>query len=313
MEPVARRTQMQGRGGTDRELHRGADGDERVRLWPGTFLDASYFEALGMVQRHRAVAVEAARKGGGERVLSHLSALAVHGVPMLDPDLRRIHFTSAVNARRTRYVIRHQAQLASDEVCAVDGVMVTTLERSLCDAARLGSFDQAVVLLDAGLRMGADPAVLAATIDRLSGCSGIARLRDAFSFADPLSESVGESFSRSTMSLFPEVPTPRLQVNIFDADGKFIARPDFLIGTVVGEFDGLVKYSGGLGDDSPSEVVVKEKLREDALRAEGYVVCRWIWRDLREPARLRRILHRALAAAGMALAPAIPHKHTTFG
>ena len=49
----------------------------------------------------------------------------------------------------------------------------------------------------------------------------------------------------------------------------------------MGEFDGLVKYGRMLrpGQD-PAEVLVAEKLREDALRDEGLGVVRWIWSDL---------------------------------
>jgi hypothetical protein len=49
----------------------------------------------------------------------------------------------------------------------------------------------------------------------------------------------------------------------------------------VGEFDGLVKYCRTLrpGQDI-AEVLVAEKLREDALRDEDLGVVRLIWTDL---------------------------------
>jgi hypothetical protein len=49
----------------------------------------------------------------------------------------------------------------------------------------------------------------------------------------------------------------------------------------VGEFDGLVKYGRTLRpDQDPVDVLVAEKRREDALRAEDLGVTRWIWSDL---------------------------------
>jgi hypothetical protein len=41
--------------------------------------------------------------------------------------------------------------------------------------------------------------------------------------------------------------------------------------------------------------VYREKLREDALRAEGITVVRWTWHDLDEFAPIAARLHRALA------------------
>ena len=51
----------------------------------------------------------------------------------------------------------------------------------------------------------------------------------------------------------------------------------------VGEFDGKVKYGRLLepGQDV-GEVVYAEKLREDAIRDEGWQVVRWTWLDLRD-------------------------------
>ena len=51
----------------------------------------------------------------------------------------------------------------------------------------------------------------------------------------------------------------------------------------VGEFDGKVKYGRLLkpGQDA-GEVVYAEKLREDAIRDEGWQVVRWTWLDLRD-------------------------------
>jgi hypothetical protein len=43
--------------------------------------------------------------------------------------------------------------------------------------------------------------------------------------------------------------------------------------------------------------VIREKLREDAIRDAGWIVVRWIWDELNRPAvivaRIRRALERA--------------------
>ena len=87
------------------------------------------------------------------------------------------------------------------------------------------------------------------------------------------------------------LPAPLLQAWITDEDGVAVARVDFLFrehGTVV-EFDGLVKYAEADG----REALAQEKQREDRLRELGYEVVRLTWRDLADPALVRR---RILAA-----------------
>jgi hypothetical protein len=80
------------------------------------------------------------------------------------------------------------------------------------------------------------------------------------------------------------LPPPVLQWEVHAAaTGAFVGRVD--MGwpghRTVGEFDGLVKYGRTLrpGQDI-AEVLVEEKLREDALRDEDLGVVRWIWKDL---------------------------------
>ena len=82
------------------------------------------------------------------------------------------------------------------------------------------------------------------------------------------------------------LPTPVLQWEVrASSTGAFIGRVDFGWPELctVGEFDGLVKYGRTLrpGQDV-AEVLVEEKLREDALRNEDLGVVRWIWKDLND-------------------------------
>jgi hypothetical protein len=52
---------------------------------------------------------------------------------------------------------------------------------------------------------------------------------------------------------------------------------------MVGEFGGKVKYGRLLRPgQSPGDAVYAEKLREDAIRAQGWEVVRWTWADLRD-------------------------------
>lgn len=117
--------------------------------------------------------------------------------------------------------------------------------------------------------------------------------------ADGRSESVGESWSRVLMGSLG-FAAPTLQHAERLPNGR-VARADFCWeeAGVLGEFDGRVKYSRGhqLQGLELEQVLYQEKLREDALRALGWVVVRWGWDELRRP----RELARRLRAAGVPL------------
>ncbi|MEV5838102.1 hypothetical protein [Nocardia sp. NPDC052112] len=66
---------------------------------------------------------------------------------------------------------------------------------------------------------------------------------------------------------------------------------------VIGEFDGMVKCRNNSRHGSTASVVIAEKLREDALRALGWIVVRWTWPDLDTPDRWLTRLTRAAAFA----------------
>lgn len=121
-------------------------------------------------------------------------------------------------------------------------------------------------------------------------------------FVDGRSDSPGESRSRVAIER-GGLPKPELQAAVYDDAGEFVARVDFLFANlgVIGEFDGMIKYQKELrGSLSPEEVVIAEKVREDKLRALGWVVVRWTWDDLDDPERLlARILAAVRAARGV--------------
>jgi very-short-patch-repair endonuclease len=90
--------------------------------------------------------------------------------------------------------------------------------------------------------------------------------------------------------LLAGLPAPELQGWVTGADGRAY-RADFLWRDqrVIGEADGLVKYTG-------IEDVRAEKRREDALRQAGYTLVRWMADELRRTpdrvvARLSAALH----------------------
>jgi hypothetical protein len=89
----------------------------------------------------------AAGRACGGSVISHRSAAVRHDLPLLDPPPRpdltvRPHCTRDVAA-----ALLHRASLRDEDVVELDGVLVTSMPRTLVDLARSVSVPAARLLL----------------------------------------------------------------------------------------------------------------------------------------------------------------------
>jgi len=228
-------------------------------------------------------------------VVSHHSALILHGIPVWKVDLSEVQLTRTSGWRNGHKagVRHHRGPLSTADIAEVDGLAVTSLARALAETAAASPFESAVVSADAVLRTGRVPSdEFSRVLEATEFWPGGPTLRAALAFANPLAESVGESRFRVLMHDLG-LPAPVLQVDFEDADG-FIGRVDFYFPgyNLVVEFDGLMKYADGSRD-----VLIQEKTREDRLRALGLQIVRTTWADLENPARTGRILRAALDRA----------------
>lgn len=286
-----------------------ADAAERLHRDPalrrvrrGLYADAAAIDSLERWDRYlvEVRAVAAARPGA---VLARESALALAGLPFGAPDDVFTIGDPAVPGVRHGVRNSHVA-VAAQDLELDQGILRCSVPYALADIARRGRQADAVAAVDAALRGGA--ADLDAIVDALErqGPKGQRRARWVLGCADPRAESVGESWSRVAIHRVG-APAPDLQRRVatvlgdrwldfcFDLPGR---RP------VGGEFDGFVKYgaiAASAGED-PAAVVLREKRREDAIRAT-HDMARWIWDDVLRPARLARIL----AAVGVPVAASV--------
>ncbi|MFI5694312.1 type IV toxin-antitoxin system AbiEi family antitoxin domain-containing protein [Kribbella sp. NPDC051586] len=231
-------------------------------------------------------------------VVSHQSALALHGLPLWGLDLGRAHITrqDETVSGTVAGVHCHAGGLVDADLTDADGLASTTVARAVFETACTTSFEAAVVAFDAALR---DHSISEDDVRRLVDVTqywpGSPTARAALNFGDARSESVGESRLRVLMSN-NELPAPELQVEFHDIRG-FVARVDFFFpqfSTVV-EFDGRLKYAEAAGD-----VLVQEKVREDRLRALGLQVVRAGWVDFNRPDRLLTSIRDAFVRARQA-------------
>jgi len=231
-------------------------------------------------------------------VVSHISAGVLHGLPV-----PRKHFDVVTMTRMTaghgelsdRMRVR-RTPLAEDEVITIDGDRVTTLARTVFDLARSLSFEWGVMACDAGYRQGLDATQLQLSARRHPRLRGAPRARRVADFGDRRSESAAESLSRVQI-LRAGIPLPALQYELFDSDGIFVARPDFVWPDLrlVGEVDGKTKYGELLKPGhEPVDAIMAEKRREESIRQLGYWIVRWDWDMAWRSDDLASLLRRAM-------------------
>ncbi|MEE3853373.1 hypothetical protein VZC37_23755 [Gordonia sp. LSe1-13] len=223
---------------------------------------------------------------------------------MLKPSLRRAHLTidATAGGRADRHRHVHASRLGPGDVVVVEGLRVTSLERTAVDVACSTplKFAGALAVFDAALRKGADLTLMATMLQQRR--RGVAQARRALDLADPGAENPGESWGRAQI-IVAGLPVPRLQHEFFDPRGRFVARTDYdWDGKLIGEFDGKVKYCKHIGDgETVVDAVIREKAREDRLRGMGVMVIRWVWADL-EAGRVAGMVRAWLEKFGLVAA-----------
>jgi hypothetical protein len=282
-------------GWSDKELGRLVRAGELGRLRRGAYVNGTLPSDAAA---SHALLVRATLAGlHRPAVVSHQSAAVLHGLPLWNVPLDRVHVTRRPKAWNDsgRLLCCHVARLRDDEVVGLDGVLVTSPVRTALDLARSLPHEVAVVALDAALRLRLlDHDDLRTRLLDIVGTPGSRSAARAVRAADGRSESVGESRSRVILDRWKLTPSA-LQFEIRAGDGRLIGRTDFAWEDrrLVGEFDGRVKHGRFLhpGEDA-GDAVFREKRREDEIRDEGWGVVRWTWSDLQRPdrfaARVRR-------------------------
>lgn len=283
----------------DRLLRDG--GLERLRR--GAFARPGATDELAE-ERHRRLILSSKPYLDDAAVVSHGSAAVLLGLPAWPEAIRRVHVTRnrKYGGQRRRLVHVHVATIGHPDVTTVDGIQLTSMARTVLDLGRTLPLLQSVPVGDQALRTGLTAEELQFGLLGMTHWPGVRRARLMCDLLDARSESVGESASRVRI-VEQGLPSPELQAQIFDAQGRMIGRCDFgwRRQRTVGEFDGKVKYGRALNPgQSIDEVLYAEKLREDALRDAGWQVVRWGWSELSRPEVIRDRLLRAFARGSAA-------------
>lgn len=272
------------------------DSGELVRLRYGCYVRGSTWGGLG--SKGQAMARIMAHAHGtlttskGGFVYSHFSAARLHELYIWGVDTR-VHVLHKVRPSADRWgkdVWGHTEPFGEEDVTTVKGLRVTTLERTIADCARSLSYPKALVIVDHGLRLGANVNRLEAMARVAAGKRGIRTFRKALENADPRAESAGETLTRELIQRL-RIKPPRPQVEVQSRVG--LHRMDFAWEEekLALEFDGRAKYF----DYKPTdEVIFQERRREKALMEEGWRFIRVEWKDLFQERSFKERILRAL-------------------
>lgn len=226
--------------------------------------------------------------------LSHKSALIVHGLPI--PYLRaedelRVETAHPTHSTRGGAVHVRRRNIDGADRVVVDGIRVTTVLRTLWDIARDYPLAFSVAVIDSALhQLLVSGEALQEYAERHPSRTGQSRIDRALANMDGRRETVAESIC--AMRFVEHLITGfEPQVEIFDEQGRFVARTDFADkeARVVAEFDGAVKYY--MNGNDPHQEFEAERAREYRLRNLGYTVFRIRWSDLFSADVFLRIKH----------------------
>ncbi|WP_404349737.1 type IV toxin-antitoxin system AbiEi family antitoxin domain-containing protein [Phycicoccus jejuensis] len=249
-------------------------------------------------EQRLALRTRAVLRTRGEDVASHQSALALHGLPLVDLALDVVDVLGGSTRTRSAGGLRVHPREDVEHVVA-DGYRCVPVAFALAQVVVRSGVRAGMVPVDAALHSGRiSREQLGEALGRLAGRPAqVLRAEPVMARCSALSESPGETLTR--LFLVDAGFVLRAQVWVGDDDG-LVGRVDLLVeDRVVVEFDGAVKYGGTDG----REALVAEKRREDRLRALGYAVVRVTWADLAHPERVVARVRRALAglsASGVA-------------
>ncbi|HEX7462483.1 MAG TPA: hypothetical protein VF317_09940, partial [Dermatophilaceae bacterium] len=207
-------------GYTNVSLHRLVATGDLFRARSGCFVDGRLLNDAGPEKRHALTARAVSRGYRQPHAISHISALVVLGLPLLNITAGVVHLTLTGPGRpRTLPGLRVHPELPDSVARQRDGDRVVHPAMAIVQSASLAGITAGVAAADAALHAGQvtkNDLEIALRVARLG--PGRADARAAVDLADGLTESPGESWTRI---LFVSLGLPRVepQVEIRDSRG----------------------------------------------------------------------------------------------
>lgn len=315
-QAVLSRRALNRSGWRERDIARALGDGSLRRMQRNRYVLEAKWADLWPESRHRIEVVAAfAEMRGGNAAASYESAGSVLNLPLYQHVPTAVHVTVAdgKHVASRPGLRRHADALPAEDVMVHEGMLCTTLDRTVFDLARTLGFEAAVVVADAALRQVAlhdgeyDEqraeewrARMLERAMRAKGARGVRQAIQVIAFADGRAESPAESVARvQLMRLgFTRV---RLQVPVAAPHGRPYRVDIELVdvGTFL-EIDGMGKYRDEAlrSGRSIEQVMLDEKRREDWIR--GTTQHRFVRAEQKHVATAE-LLGRRLASFGIVL------------
>lgn len=288
-------------GETDRTLAAAVRAGTLVRLRRGFYTPADIYAAADPSTKHVLHARAALSGQRGRVALTGVSAAALHGFDIHDTSLDIVHLVrlDGGSTRSEAGIVHHGTRRDIEgEIGSYDGILASVPARAVWEVACRSSLEGGVVTADSALHRSPELSEsLSALHDRFAKFPGSVKARTVMRLADGRSDSPGESVTRVQCYRFG-IPMPEPQFHVVGPRGQLIGIADFYWEDFrhLGEFDGKVKYQKLLRPgESASDCVIREKRREDAMRAGSRGMTRFSWSDVM-PRNARRTMSDLRAA-----------------
>lgn len=174
---------------------------------------------------------------------------------------------SARSGAKVRRALLHPAELGW-----VRGFRVTSPLRTVLDLGSRFPLIESVSAVDMALHKGlVEETALASAVTAATGRKGSVQLRRVLALCDGSAESPMETRLRVLIEL-AGLPRPQSQLELFDAEGEFIARVDLCYP----DHRLVIEFDGG----AHREQLVADNRRQNRIIAEGYRVLRFTGADV---------------------------------
>jgi very-short-patch-repair endonuclease len=203
---------------------------------------------------------------------SGLTAAWLHGRDFEPCDPVEVTIPKLIGTGRRPGMSVRRAALSPDEIVVRRGLPVTSALRTVVDLGGREPLTDGVVAADQFLHAGlVTIEELQRFIARNPGAKGVSRLRRVVSLAEPNAESAMETRLRMLL-VTAGLPRPEAQVEIHDAEGRFVGRPDLFY-----RLEALaIEYDGGNHRDR----MVDDNRRQNGLVGAGVRLLRFTASDV---------------------------------
>jgi len=205
-------------------------------------------------------------------VFSGRTAARLHGIDIDGAAAVEVTAPSAVSVRPRPGFAVVTARLDGSEVTAIDALPVTTPLRTCFDLACRLPLVEGVATLDSAIYRGlVSLRDLRDYVGGITGRKGVPQARRALELVEQDVESPMETRLRMILVL-GGLPRPRVQVELRDAAGGFLARPDLLYP----EARLAIEYDGS----NHRNRLVADNRRQNRLQRAGYSMLRYTGPDV---------------------------------